>query len=96
MCKFQVLSGIFLLVIVFALADHSHSGGHGHHQHHHHDEHDHQEKVEENTKEQQGGGKLTLPNLKDCTNSKNKNILTYKMSIHMMGSLENNCITNYL
>ena len=47
--------------MVFVQADQS-SG------HDHHDHHDHTGDKKEGT--QQIGGRLTLPNLKDCTNSK--------------------------
>ena len=65
---------LFLFLIAFTKADHpGHDHHHGdHHHHHEHDEKDHgHEDHPENDKELENiGGKLTLPNLKDCTNSK--------------------------
>ena len=54
---------IFAPLITYATPDdhaHNHEDHHEHHEHHH-DNHD--------ETEQSLGGKLTLPNIKDCTNS---------------------------
>ena len=57
MLRYPIIAGvIFGSAITYVIADHDH--GEHHHQHHHH----------EQPKKSQAG-KLTLPNIKDCTNS---------------------------
>ncbi len=69
---------LVFLVIEYVKADHGHHDHNEHHDHlhndHHHDHHhndhhhDHQNNDE---KEKPNGGRLALPNIKDCTNSIN-------------------------
>ena len=63
---------LFLFLIAFTKADHpGHDHHHGDHHHGHEEEHHGHEDHPENEEEFENiGGKLTLPNLKDCTNSK--------------------------
>ena len=60
--RYPIIAGvIFGSIITYVIADH------GHHDQHH-DKHHH---VEDDKKpEKSMAGKLTLPNIKDCTNSK--------------------------
>ena len=65
---------LFLFLIAFTKADHPGHNEHHHGDHHHngHDEvdHGHEDHTESEEEFENIGGKLTLPNLKDCTNSK--------------------------
>ena len=60
--RYPIIAGvIFGSIITYVIADHGHHDQH-HHKHHH---------VEDDKKpEKSMAGKLTLPNIKDCTNSK--------------------------
>jgi hypothetical protein len=60
--RYPIIAGvIFGSIITYVIADH------GHHDQHHHKHHP----VEDDKKpEKSMAGKLTLPNIKDCTNSK--------------------------
>lgn len=60
----QRVVAIFSLLFISSLV-----ADHGNHDHHHHHNHHHDHESDELDQAKGGGGKLALPNLKDCTNS---------------------------
>ena len=60
---------MLLLLVIFApLITYATPDDHAHNHEHHHEHHEHHHDNHDET-EQSLGGKLTLPNIKDCTNS---------------------------